>query len=260
MTADDLEQRIEATPVSYYGLALRLRRGASDVVCWSCDRASMRGTLSIGSDPACDWTVRGPGIAPVELYVKAPDGRLRVKSARPGEGVRVDGQVLGDGWVILEPGSHIEFGFACLALEFDAAPLGGDDVMREAAVEFLGTPLPDAAGKTPAPSFKEINASDPTPTVSSLGDISISQAPKKERRDATLPGIGTSQPHVYTPTMPTPVRPRPEGEVKGRVREAADVFRGPPVSSRRGAVALYGFIALLTLCAYGGWLFLLERM
>ncbi len=136
-------QKLESTPVSFYGLALRLRRGASEIVSWSCDRGSLEGTLSVGSDPKCDWTVRGPGIAPFELSVRAPEGRLQVKSARPGMGAKLDGEVLGADWVSLDPGSRLEFGFACIALEFDAAPLTGVVAHEhEVPLAFLGTPLP----------------------------------------------------------------------------------------------------------------------
>jgi hypothetical protein len=112
-------------------------------VSWSCDRGSLEGTLSIGSDPSCDWTGRGPGIAPLELAVHAPEGRLQVKSLRPGMGAKLDGEVLGPEWATLEPGSRLEFGFACIALEFDAAPLTGVVAHeREVPLAFLGTPLP----------------------------------------------------------------------------------------------------------------------
>jgi hypothetical protein len=253
-TPDEVQARLESTPVSYYGLALRLRRGASDIVSWSADRGSIRGTLSIGADPTCDWSIRGPGIAPVELWVSAPEGRIRVKSARPGLGARLDGTVLGDGWVTLDPGSRLEFGFACLALEFDAAPLsGGGEAVREMAVSFLGTPLAEEAAE---------------PEV-------VLTAPRKSTPPAARQSVRPSQPESVRPSAPPAARVsvqsgtvrRPQSGamrktsgMRYRLRDVLNAFRGQAITSKRTWVAFYGLLAFLTACAYGGWLFLLERL
>jgi hypothetical protein len=190
-------QRLESTPVSFYGLALRLRRGASEIVSWSCDRGSLEGTLSVGADPSCDWTVRGPGIAPLEVYVQAPEGRLQVKSARPGLGAKLDGELLGSDWVSLDPGSRLEFGFACIALEFDAAPLTGVVAHeREVPLAFLGMELPAqelasaqpfASPPPPAPSVEP--EEQPKPRVLKSGRVPKS---RDEPMPEPMPRSGNS--------------------------------------------------------------------
>jgi hypothetical protein len=254
-TSEDVQARLESTPVSFYGLALRLRRGASDIVSWSADRGSIRGTMSVGADPTCDWSIRGPGIAPVELWVSAPEGRLRVKSARPGSGARVDGAVLGDGWVTLEPGSRLEFGFACLALEFDAAPLSGEGrAVREMAVSFLGTPIADEGA----------DSEERTPTQSGPVRRDPSRPILLER-----PSREPSRPVAHDSVRPAPtVRTRSgvsQVPVKThgfryRTRDVINAFRGYAITSKRTWVVFYGIIGLITLCAYGAFVFLLERL
>jgi hypothetical protein len=257
MTTEDVQARLESTPVSFYGLALRLRRGASDIVSWSADRGSIRGTLSVGADPTCDWSIRGPGIAPVELWVSAPEGRLRVKSARPGSGARLDGAVLGDGWVTLEPGSRLEFGFACLALEFDAAPLsGGGEAVREMAVSFLGESLADDGGE-PAPR---------TPVQS--GTVRSSREPSRPI-PLERPSREPSRPVQHDSVRPAPTArvrsqaahvPAKKHGFRYRTRDVLNAFRGHAITSKRTWVVFYGIIGLITLCAYGAFVFLLERL
>jgi hypothetical protein len=80
-------------------------------------------------------------------------------------GAKLDGEVLGDDWVMLEPGSRLEFGFACIALEFDAAPLTGVVAHEhEVPLAFLGTPLPSGnaenqwSAQDPAPASAPVQA------------------------------------------------------------------------------------------------------
>jgi hypothetical protein len=255
MTTEDVQARLESTPVSFYGLALRLRRGASDIVSWSADRGSIRGTLSIGADPTCDWNIRGPGIAPVELWVSAPEGRLRVKSARPGAGARLDGVVLADSWVTLEPGSRLEFGFACLALEFDAAPLSGGEAVREMAVSFLGESLAnegDADARVPVQSGTVRSSREPS------RPIPLERPSREPSRPVQHDSVRPA-PTARVRSQAAHVKPKNSG-FRYRTRDVLNAFRGHAITSKRTWVVFYGIIGLITLCAYGAFVFLLERL
>lgn len=101
------------TPAVQHAL-LRLRAGASPWPSWKFDQSDRGLRITVGADPHCDWQISSAGVEEQELEIIFTGRALLVRSARPYEGARLDGQRLGDGWTALNDGARLNFGFAAI--------------------------------------------------------------------------------------------------------------------------------------------------
>lgn len=99
---------------------MRLTRGASSQVSWLLRRAANAATVTIGSDPNCDWQVRAPGVPRHALSVALFDGGLFV-AAGPNFEVMLEGQPLPEVWRRVERPLSIAFGDAQLEIAWEPA-------------------------------------------------------------------------------------------------------------------------------------------
>lgn len=93
---------------------LRLRAGASPWPSWKFDESDRGLQISVGADPHCDWQISSAGVEEQELEIIFTGRALLVRSARPHEGARLDGQRLGEGWTALKDGARLDFGLAAI--------------------------------------------------------------------------------------------------------------------------------------------------
>lgn len=196
---------------------------------------------------------------PLELWIEAPEGIVRVKSARPGHGARLEGVPLGAGWVELEPGARLQVGAACLALELNAAHLSGEHRRPDGKpLAFFGTefePMDE-------PARDDVALDEATPAHA--WGSQVSRIPKPARFDATQthypPKLGPSHPRPVearqsvAPSISQPI-PTPSGR-----HNPLDTKQAVSAESVKTRLRMrYAMILVLTLCAYRGWLYLLER-
>jgi hypothetical protein len=100
---------------------MRLTRGASSHVSWLLRSSANAPTVTVGSDPSCDWQVRAPGVPGHALSVALFDGGLFVASGPEAE-VVIEGERLPEVWKRVEHPVEVALGAAQVEIAWELPP------------------------------------------------------------------------------------------------------------------------------------------
>lgn len=100
---------------------MRLTRGASSHVSWWLRSSPNAATVTIGSDPSCDWQVRAPGVPAHALSVALFDGGLFVASG-PDANAMLEGDPLPEVWKRIDHPLSIAIGAAQVEIAWEIPP------------------------------------------------------------------------------------------------------------------------------------------
>ncbi|MET0341453.1 MAG: hypothetical protein ABW252_10665 [Polyangiales bacterium] len=213
----------------------RLRQGSSARATFILEDAAGGTTITVGADATCDWQVRAAFVPPHAFSLRLREGQVTVQ-AGPAQGVLLNGKLLGEGWSPVPNGARIDVGLARVevAVGIGAAHLEGP----RGRIGF-------AAG---APS--------PRPVHALLDALPLDGV----RAPVALPPLPPSAPEPVPPAVLLRDYPEESGEfeVYRRHRDSnpALLERREPADS--GAMRRYAVLGVVTACAYGGWLALLD--
>jgi NTE family protein len=95
------------------------------------------GRSVLGSDPACDFVARAPGVAPRHLEIEHTGDRVRVRTLDAAGEMRINDEPLSEHWLV--DGDSIEIG-ASFRVHFGAAPLENAASIESAAERSAAEP------------------------------------------------------------------------------------------------------------------------
>lgn len=122
--------------VQPHAAELRIRRGASRLPAWTFSPADIGKSVTVGAADECDVQIVAAGVEARELTVLYAGDTLLVKSARPENGPKLNGQHLAEEWQFLRDGDRLDMGTACIDVHFSIADLtsSGEREIAEARV------------------------------------------------------------------------------------------------------------------------------
>jgi hypothetical protein len=100
---------------------MRLTRGASTQATWLLRSSASATTVTIGSDPSCDWQIRGAGVPRHALSVALFDGGLFVASG-PDAAIELEGAPLPEVWRRVDRAVSIAIGDAQIDFAWELSP------------------------------------------------------------------------------------------------------------------------------------------
>lgn len=220
----------------------RLRQGSSARATFILEEAARGTTITVGADAACDWQIRAAFVPPSAFALRLVDGQVEVQAGKD-QSVLLNGKLLGDGWVPVPNGARIDVGLARVEVSVGIG-VAHYDAHRVRRAGF-------AVGG--AESSRGHALLDALPLEGVRAAVSLPPLPPP----AAAPTAEYVPPAVLLRGFP---EESGEFEVYRHRRDSSPALLERPAAGDTGALRRYALVGVVTACAYGGWLALLDHL